>query len=66
MEPHDPGRYDTVPTELEAKDASGYAVFAKDLPSPLSGLYPLESCGTVTIHSIGCRTIPDFFRSFRS
>lgn len=60
LEPHELGRYDTVPTRVEAKDTMGYAVFAEDLPSPLSGPYPLKEGVNFKIHDVGCRTAPDY------
>lgn len=60
IKPHELGRYDLTPKKFAAADSMGYAIFAEDLPSPLSGPYPLTAGLSYTIHDVGCRNAPDY------
>lgn len=53
---HDLGNYATeAATKIPGKDTLGYAIFAEDLPSPVTGRYPLKNGVEFKIHNIGCR-----------
>jgi len=61
IEPHQLGRYDTDPWRVSASDTMGYAIFAEDLPGPLTGSYPLDNGVSLTISGGGCRAAPDYW-----
>jgi len=57
---HELGRFDTAPEKVAASDTLGYAIFAEDLPSPVTGPYPLKAGVSMKIHNVGCRNAPTY------
>jgi len=66
IEPHDLGRFDNAATKVPVADTMGYTVFAEDLPSPLTGPYPLKSGVQFKIHYVGCRNAPDYYSGYKA
>ena len=59
FEPADLGNYAFDPVKRKAADTMGYAIFAEDLPSKLSGSYPLPRGIKYTVTGAGCRNLPN-------
>jgi len=67
IEPHDLGRFAGGPipaTKVAVSETLGYAIFAEDLPSPLTGPYPLKSGVQFKIHGVGCKNAPEYVSGY--